>query len=72
MELLHMQARRHVGADAPRFAAEITLRSRASARALERDRRRSEPGREHGRPSRLSRADAAAAAQRTGARVLGA
>lgn len=72
MELLHMQARRHVSAHAPRFAAEIALRSRASARALERDRRRNEPGREPGRPSRLSQADAAAAAQRTGARVLGA
>jgi hypothetical protein len=71
MELLHLQARRHIGADAPRFAAEIALRSRASARALERDRRRILPGREPGRPSRLSQADAAAA-QRTGARALGA
>jgi hypothetical protein len=72
MELLHMQARRYLGADAPRLAAEIALRSRASARALERDRRRSASGREHGRPSRLSHADAAAAAQRTRARALGA
>jgi hypothetical protein len=72
MELLHMQARRHIGADAPRSAAEIALRSRASARALERDRRRIAPGREPERSDRLSRPDAAAAAQRTGARALGA
>jgi hypothetical protein len=73
MELLHMQARRHSGADAHRFAAEIALRSRASARALERDRRRiAAPGREPRRPSRLSQADAAAAAHGTGARALGA
>ena len=72
MELLHMQARRHIGAVAPRFAAEIALRSRASARALERDRRRIAPGREPGRSDRLSRPDAVAAAQRTGARALGA
>jgi len=72
MELLHLQARRHVRADAPRFAAEIALRSRGLARAHERDRRRLVAGREDGRPSRLSQAEPAAAAQRTGARALGA
>ena len=72
MELLHMQARRHVGTPAPRFAAEIALRSRGSARAHERDQRLHVPGREHGRPRRLSQAEAAGSAQRTGARALGA
>ena len=71
MELLHMQARRRVP-EAPRYAAEIALRSRGSARVHERDRRRLLPGREHGRPGRLSQAEAAATAQRTGARALGA
>lgn len=71
MELLHMQARRPVP-EAPVYAAEIALRSRALARAHERDRRRLVPGRENGRPSRLSQAETAASAQRTGARALGA
>jgi len=72
MELLHLQAGRRVRVDAPRFAAEIALRSRGLARAHERDRRRLVPGREHGRPSRLSQAEPAAPAQKTGARALGA
>jgi hypothetical protein len=72
MELLHLQGGRRVRADAPRFAAEIALRSRRLARAHEGDRRRLVAGREHGRPSRLSQAEAAASAQRPGARALGA
>ena len=72
MELLHMQARRHVSAYAPRFAAEIALRSRRSAHAHERDHGRHVPGREHGRLRRLSQAEAAGSAQVTGARTLGA
>jgi len=71
MELLHMQARRRVP-EAPRFAAEIALRSRELARAHERDRRRLVAGREDGRPDRLSQAEPAASTQRTGARALGA
>jgi hypothetical protein len=72
MELLHLQAGRRVRAQAPRFAAEIALRSRELARAHERDRRRLAPGGEHGRPSRLSHAEPAGSTQRTGARALGA
>ena len=71
MELLHLQARRHVP-EAPRLAAEIALRSRRLARQHERDLRRLVPGRENGRPSRLSQAEPAASAQKTGARALGA
>lgn len=70
MELLHLQARRYVSADAPRFAAEIALRSRRLARAHERD-RRLVSSREHGRPRRLSEVEAGSP-QRAGARVLGA
>lgn len=72
MELLHMQARRQVSAHAPRFAAEIALQSRRSAHAHERDPGRHVPGREHERPRRLSQAETAGSAQRTGARALGA
>lgn len=72
MELLHMQARRRVDANAPRFAAEIALRSRESARAHERDRRRLAHGLEHERPRGLSEAEAAAPAQSAGARPMGA
>jgi hypothetical protein len=72
MELLHLQVGRRVRVDTPRFAAEIALRSRELARAHESDRRRLAPGREHGRPSRLSRAGSATSAQKTGARALGA
>jgi hypothetical protein len=72
MELLHMQARRHVSASAPRYAAEIALRSRRLARAQEANCRGITSGREHERPGRLSRPDAAGSAQRTGARALGA
>jgi hypothetical protein len=72
MELLHMQARRHVSVIAPRYAAEIALRSRRLARAQEGSGRSIASDRDHGRPGRLSRRETAGSAQRSGARALGA
>jgi hypothetical protein len=71
MELLHLQARRHVDG-APRFAAEIALQSRRLARADEGARRGIASGREDGRQRRLSEAEGVRSAQGTGARAVGA